>query len=197
MSVKSSAQPKDDAVGEEPEKAKRAIKPTAKGLEMFIENCQKTRNIKCKQANKLMEMLKEHKSKEDATKAQSKLYELIKLCNEAKESHESLVKLPLPEDELKRQNQWFQSKMETFDGFIKEVKMCFTEVEQQIKHTAVDDESATQPVIDEGEKGAPIVEGTAQCSEINSDEIGPDDSVSNVSKSKSKPKPSCSSSHAS
>lgn len=66
-----------------PEKAK-TITFTPKGLEMYIENCQKTQHIKCKQAKTLMEMLKEYKSKEDPIEAQSQLYEMIKLCNEAK-----------------------------------------------------------------------------------------------------------------
>lgn len=83
MSVKSDAQPKNDTVGKEPEKAK-TITFTPKGLEMCIENCQKTQNIKCKQAKTLMEMLKEYKSKENPIEAQSQSYEKIKPCNEAK-----------------------------------------------------------------------------------------------------------------
>lgn len=162
-----------DAAGRGPEKEKRVTKHTAKGLEMFVEKCQKTRSIKCKQAKKLMETLKElSKSKENATEVQSNLRELIKLCDEAKESHESLVKLPLPEDELEKQNQWFQPNMETLDGFIKDVHVWLTDVGQQIKHTMVESENITQS------------------SDVNADEIGPDDSVSNVSKPNLKPKSS-------
>lgn len=168
--VKSDAQSQDDDV----EKEKRVIKHTAKGLELFIANCQKTRNRKCKQANKLMEMLKElMKSKENAREVQSNLFQLIKLCDEAKENHESLVNLPLPEDELEKQNQWFQRKMEIFKGFIQDVKVWLPEAGQQIAHS--------------------IAESVILQSVVNSDDIGPDDSVSNASKPKSKHKSSSSS----
>ena len=168
--VKSDAQSLNDDV----EKEKRVIKHTAKGLELFIANCQKTRNRKCKQANKLMEMLKElMKSKENAREVQSNLFQLIKLCDEAKENHESLVNLPLPEDEFEKQNQWFQQKMETFDGFIQDVKVWLPEAAQQIAHS--------------------IAESVILQSVVNSDDIGPDDSVSNASKPKSKHKSSSSS----
>ena len=103
----------------------------------------------------------------------SNLVQLIKLCDEAKENHESLVKLPLPENELERQNQWFQQKMETFNGFIQDVNVWLSEVGQQITHT--------------------IAESDTKQSVANSEDIGPDDSVSNVSKSKSNHKSSSSS----
>ena len=57
--VTSDAQPQAGDVVKVSEKEKRVIKHTAKGMELFIENCQKTRKVKFKQANKLMEMLEE------------------------------------------------------------------------------------------------------------------------------------------
>lgn len=138
---------------------------------MFIENCQKTRNLRCKQANKTMEMLKElMKSKENATEVQSNLVQLIKLCDEAKENHVSLVSLPLPENEFEKQNQWVQQKMETFKCFMQDVNVWLSEVGQKITH--------------------PIA---IQQRVVNSDDIGPNDSVSNASKPKSNHKSSSSS----
>jgi len=57
--VQSDVRSQEGAVALDSEKEKRVIKHTAKGLEMFIENCQKTRNLKCKQAMKLMTQMKE------------------------------------------------------------------------------------------------------------------------------------------
>lgn len=41
-------------------------------------------------------------SKGNANEEQSNLVQLIKLCDEVKENHESSVNLPLPENELER-----------------------------------------------------------------------------------------------
>lgn len=65
------------------------------------------------------------------------------------------------------QNHWFQQKMETFDGFIQDVNVWFSEVGGHKTH------SIAESVI--------------------TDDIGPDDSVSNVSKPKSNHKSSSSS----
>jgi len=166
--VQSDVRSQDGAVALASEKEKRVIKHTAKGLEMFIENCQKTRNLKCKQAMKLMTQMKElMKSKENASEVQSNLNELINICDEAKRNHESLVKLPLPENELEKQNHWFQQKMDMFDGFSQDVNVWFSEVGWHKKHSIVES--------------------------VNTDDIGPDDSVSNVSKPKSSHKSSSSS----
>lgn len=37
------------------------------------------------------------------------MFQCIKLCDEAKEKHQSLVNLLLPENELEKQNHWFHS----------------------------------------------------------------------------------------
>lgn len=129
---------------------------------MFIGKCHKTRTMSCKQANKRMELMKEHmKSKDNATEVENNMVQLIKLRDEARESHETLLNYPLPEDELEKQNQWFQPKMATFDGFIQDVKLWLPEVGQQITH--------------------PIVESVTHAIVVNPDDIGPDDSVSNAS----------------
>ena len=95
----------------------------AKRWELFIVNSEKARNFKCKQANKLMERLKElMNSKDNAKEIQLKLNALIKFCDELKENHESLVNLPLPE-EMEKQKQWLQQKMEIFDAFIQDVNV--------------------------------------------------------------------------
>lgn len=70
---------------------KRVTKHTAKGFEMFVEKCQKTRSIKCKQAKKLMETVKElSESKENAMRHLTYMEEM----NVASNMRIILLKLP-------------------------------------------------------------------------------------------------------
>lgn len=56
---------------------KNVIECTAKGLKMFTAKCQKTSYMPCKQANKLMEMMKDpNKFKNNATEVENKGYSL-------------------------------------------------------------------------------------------------------------------------
>ena len=84
---------------------KRITIHTAKGLELFIVNCQKARNLKYKQVKKLMERLKElMNSKDNANEIQLKLVEFMKLCEELKENHASLTNLQLLKKKWKRKS---------------------------------------------------------------------------------------------
>ena len=76
-----------------------------------------------------MEKLKElMNSNENANEVQSNLVQLINFCKEAKKHHKSVVSLPLPENELEKQNEWFNKKMETFDGFVEDVNVWLSDV---------------------------------------------------------------------
>lgn len=48
-------------------------------------------------------------SKENVTDVQYELSTFIKCCDEAKEEHESFLSLPIPQDEVERQNKWFHT----------------------------------------------------------------------------------------
>lgn len=121
LNVESDVRPQDGDAGKQnvpienvmvPVKEKRVIKLTAKGSEMFLINTQKTRNLKCKQAKRMMEIMKElMQSNENGNKIKSYLHELKKLCDEANACQNSLKGL-LPEDEINKQEQWLKYKMD-------------------------------------------------------------------------------------
>ncbi|CAK6973765.1 uncharacterized protein LOC121906603 [Scomber scombrus] len=101
----------------EPEKEKRVIKFTAKGLELFLANTQKARNSKCKQTKVLMETMKElMQSNENANKIRGHLDEMDRLCEEACEYQKSLKSF-LPENELEKQTQWLNQNMDKCTAF--------------------------------------------------------------------------------
>lgn len=137
-----------------PEREKRVIKLTAKGLELFLFNTQKIRNLKCKQAKNLMETMKElMQSDENANKTKSHLHEMIRLCEEAHACQNSLKGL-LPENEFDKQIQWLKQKTDTLSAFREDVEKWLCEIKKS--------------------------------SDVDSDDIGPSDSVSNAPKSKAK-----------
>lgn len=93
---------------------------------------------------------------------QSELVKCIKHYDDARDLHEALLNLPLPEDEVVRQSQWFQAKMTLFCDFIKKVKEWRTD--------------AGQPYIEPQDSKTLDDQIVADV-----DEIRPEDSVSNVS----------------
>ena len=81
MSDKDNNQPPVGDMEKDPEKEKRLVKHTEKGLEVFIENCQKRRGVAVKKATKLRNNLKELMKENDNENAVKRhLDELIELC---------------------------------------------------------------------------------------------------------------------
>ena len=167
MSDKDKDQPQVGDMEPDPEKEKRLVKPTAEGLEMILENCQKTRGLSVKKAGKSRKILKELMKENDNENAVKRhLDELIDLCGEAKECHSQLIALPLSEQEIERQNKWFLPNIDILEGFIQDVHVWLSKVKQV--HITIDSEPSMEQTmhVNEGEK--------------LSAEIGPHDSVSNV-----------------
>lgn len=109
---------------------KRVIKLTSKGWEMFLVNTQKTRNLKCRQAKRMVEMMKElMKSNENANKIKGYLHELKILCDEANACQNSLKGL-LPEDEINKQEQWLKFKMDKLSSFAQDAEIWLNEIKQ-------------------------------------------------------------------
>ena len=129
MSDKDKDQPQVGDKEPDPEKEKRLVKPTEKGLELIIENCQKIRGSCVKKAGKsketLIELMKDNDN-ENAVKRH--LIVLIDLCGEARECHSQLIALQLPELETERQNKWFLPKIDILENFIKDVHVWLSEV---------------------------------------------------------------------
>lgn len=106
-----------------PVKEKRVIKVTAKGWDMFLVNTQKTRNLKCRHAKRIVEIVKElTQSNQNANKMKSYLHELNKLCDEANACQNSLEGL-LPEIEIDKQEQWLKYKVDKLSAFAQDAEI--------------------------------------------------------------------------
>ena len=139
---------------------KRTIKLTPKGLCFYIEMSQEKRSAKFKQAKMSVEKITVlMESNENVNSVNLELANLIQCCQDAKVLHESLINLPLPQDEIKRQCEYFEAKMIRLNNFIETVKHWLSELGHPYVYQNVESPE------DQG--------GT--------DEINPDDSASNVS----------------
>ncbi|XP_027860260.1 uncharacterized protein LOC114136464 [Xiphophorus couchianus] len=149
---------------------KRNIKFTPKGLEFYIKTCQEKRSLKCKQASKLVEKISAlMTSQENVKKVSSDFVKFIKCYQDATDLHESVLSLPLPEEEVKRQSVYFQSKVTTFSDFMDNIKVWL--------HEAGDSYTEQKNNVDDD-----------QVADL--DEINPEDSVSNISSVKPRSKTS-------
>lgn len=103
--------------------SKRRISLTAKGMMFFIQTCQEKRGIKCKQAKKYMNQLNNlTQSTDNVNSTNSILSKLITCFEEATQMHESFMSLDLPEDEVEKQNKYFEQKVTMFSKCIEETK---------------------------------------------------------------------------
>lgn len=92
--------------------ARRNIKLTSKGLGYYTEMCQQKRSTKCKEAKKCLGNIRElMASNENVNSVTAELAKFIKFDQDANEMHESFVNLPLPQDEVARQNKNHEEKM--------------------------------------------------------------------------------------
>lgn len=148
---------------------KRIKRPTAKGLIMMLENLQKERNGKLKEASKLKGQIKALLvSKENVSVVQQNLIIFKTLCEKAGELHNKvLTEFSLPEEERKKQETWFHTKVSNNDVFVEEVLTWLKENEEECVENAVDDKNEH----DGGEKNE-----EAECD----DNIDHFDSASNV-----------------
>lgn len=166
MSLTSEIHP-NDGVATQSQTEKRRIKLTSKGFAWQVEKCQETRKQNCKQGAVCMKKINVlMESKETANEVQFELLKCIKHYDEAKCMHESLLKLPLPEDEIEKQSQWFKAKMQLFCKFTENVKEWLSEAGQPY-------EEQVQP------QDSKIPESL-----VDVDDIRPEDSISNISFSK-------------
>ncbi len=106
---------------------KREIKLTAKALKNKIERLQHERRSAVNKIKVLIPQIKAHmKSKENVTEIPSQLNNLNALCKKATDLHNELRPL-LPDDEDKKQNEWFSSIMDYSDAFKERVEKWIQE----------------------------------------------------------------------
>lgn len=141
--------------------SKRSIKFTSKGLSFYMKTCQEKRSAKCKQAKRIMEDLNVlMESKDKADSVNSLLATFIQSYQDAKDSHDNFTSLPIPPDELKKQNEYFENKMSTYLEFTERVKCWLCELGQPFVQLNKDNNVQNFDDVD--------------------DEINPEDSASNV-----------------
>lgn len=144
----------------EPERQKRPVKLTAKALLEKLQSLQAIRKAKLNKADKIKETIKRlmQNNREYENEVQSVFEKFKGLCLEAQEAHESLLTL-LPDNEIEKHDIWYKAKMISKNEFIEHVNLWLST-------------SDTCQEITEGVTDANI-----------NDEVVPEDSVSNVSKS--------------
>lgn len=138
---------------------KRLIKLTPKALLEKLETLQKTRKCKLSKAKNLMAIIKDFMSNREYEKeVQCSFEKFIKLRDETKEMHNSVMVL-LPSEEKEKQQTWFNGKMLICDEFVDDVEKWLS-AESQVSCSGVD-------------------------ARVCQEDVNPDDSISNISSCKS------------
>lgn len=149
-----------EKVETEPVREKRPTKLTAKALLEKLETLQKTRKAKLSKANNLMTIIKDFMSNREYEKeVQCSFEKFIKLRDEAREMHDSVMVL-LPSEEKEKQQTWFSGKMLICNGFIDDVEKWLN-TESQVSCSGVEEN-------------------------VHQNDVDPEDSISNISRQSSK-----------
>lgn len=155
----------------ENELGKRPVKLTVKALEEKIISHQKERNLRIKKLYKLRKEVEQWMlSKPNVSEVQMTYDTFLKLSVETTELHESLKPL-LPSEEMSKQNKWFEIEMNSNTEMIKRIEGWLLDFKEQCKG---DENDGGDDVVD-GE-----VDNAVQHTTVITDEIGPNDSISNV-----------------
>lgn len=112
-------------------------------MTLYTSTLPKRRKSKLTQANKIVKEVSElMTNNENVTVVQSKLENVLKLCDVATETHEELLSLPLPKEENDLQIAWFVAKMEGYNNAIKKVKqwLCDNNNDHDPQSVVPDDE---------------------------------------------------------
>lgn len=110
------------------EKRERTL--TAKALVNNIEQLQRERKTSVNKIKALIPEIKGHmRERGNASRVQTHLEKLFQLGEKAIISHEMLIPL-LPEDELKKQKEWFASILEYSESFQRDIKQWLKEPQE-------------------------------------------------------------------
>lgn len=143
------------------DKDKRVVKLTAKAFAEKLERLQKDRKAILNKASNLKIEMRELIQKGEKSQVQCAFNNLLKLCDEVKGVHISVMRM-LPEVEQEKHDVWFKAKMLNNDEFISKVQLWLSSVEQS--------------VIDGCEQNVINVTNV----NVIDDGINPEDSISNV-----------------
>lgn len=175
------------------EREKREIKLTVKALENKIERLQHERKNAVHKIKELIPQIKAHmKSKENETEIPSQLDNLNALCKKATELHNELLLL-LPDDEGKKQKEWFSGVMDYSDAFKEQVENWIKENPHENSNELPLQTTSEQPTKEinhevqmpvEKSKDLPVVDPPVPVATEKDpqDELQPCDSISNATK---------------
>ena len=159
---------------------KRTRKLSFKGVIMTIEKLQKERNASFKEASKLKAQITTLlASKENVSVVQQHLKQFKSLCQNATDLHNSLfTEFPLPKEEQRKQETWFNFKKAGSDVYFDEISTWLKE------NGALHDDGENE------NDGVDVDENAKDDGDVNlkpgyQDEINPEDSVSNLSSKRS------------
>ncbi|KAI7814202.1 hypothetical protein IRJ41_010024 [Triplophysa rosa] len=112
----------------EPESRKRPIKLTAKALAERLDSLQGLRKTKLNKAHKIIETIKTlmHNDREYVSEVQKVFENFNELCLQAREAHDSLLKL-LPDEECEKHDIWFKAKLIAINEFREYVNVWLSE----------------------------------------------------------------------
>ncbi len=115
----------DDVAVDENVSQKRVRKMTAKGVALLFENLQRSRKQKLNQVNKIKQKVNDIISlkitSETVPNVEKQMKSFVKYCEEAEDLHNSIVEMPIPQDEFDKQTKWFDGKMVENQCFQKEI----------------------------------------------------------------------------
>ncbi len=152
----------DDGAVDENMSQKRERKMTAKGVALLFENLQRSRKQKLNQVNKIKQKVNDiiylKITSETVPNVEKQMKRFVKYCEEAEDLHNSIVEMAIPQDEFDKQTKWFDAKLAENQCFQKEITEWLSDAGRTLRADKTCDASSA----------------------VNS-EIGPDDSISNVS----------------
>lgn len=103
-------------------KEKRVVKLTAKAFADKLERLQNERKTNLNKAGKFRDVLHGLMMKKDRSQVESVFNDYVKLCNDTKGVHESVMSM-LPDTEQEKHDVWFKAKMIVNDDCISKVQL--------------------------------------------------------------------------
>lgn len=162
---------------------KRESRLTAKALQYKVERLQEERKAKVKRIKSTIREITELKKNVDnVEKIWSCLGNVSSLYTEACQLHDMMISI-LPSEEQEEQNKWFDSVDELKSTFVKETNKWLLEVSSVSNVTKIPTEGAVGAFCARS-VDSPVFKGNASAmnyEKIAAEEIGPSDSVSNLS----------------
>ncbi len=94
---------------------KKERKITAKGVALLFENLQRSSKLKLNQVNKIKQKVNDiiylKITSETVPNVKKQMKRFVKYCEEAEDLHNSIVEMPIPQDEFDKQTKRFDATL--------------------------------------------------------------------------------------